>query len=197
MSGASHLCPSSVHPSVLPSVGVSRVLPPFGSGRTPAHVRPQARDGSGALAAGRSACACCGASARVHRSNVNGNGAFLRSSSHEATEVLLRWGKDGPRRRRRTEGRSRRSVPWTDALGERRGGDRERDLVAQGEGERAADMHTARRNERASEGRKCRDRSGRSLPSSLRLCNQYPCRRVGLGCIFHRLQKIDLVQRST
>ena len=106
-----------------------------------------------------------------------------------ATEVLLRWGKDGPRRRRRrrTEGRSRRSVPWMDALGERRGGDRERDLVAQGEGERAADMPTARRNGRASEGRKCRDRSGRSLPSRLRLCNPYPW---GLGVFFTGYKKL-------
>ena len=169
LSGASHLCPSSVRPSFRRRFA----RPPSVWKRKDASACSTTGEGRWWRSCRRSAglrLLWC-KRARVHRSNVNGNGAFLRSSSHEATEVLLRWGKDGPRRRRRAEGRSRRSVPWTGALGERRGGDRERDLVAQGEGERAADMHTARRNGRASEGRKCRDRSGRSLPSRLRLCN--------------------------
>ena len=75
----------------------------------------EGRCSGGALAVGRSLglrLPWC-KRARVHRSNVNGNGAFLRSSSHEATEVLLRWGKDGPRRRRRADGAEGRCLGRT------------------------------------------------------------------------------------
>ena len=84
---------------------------------------------------GRSVCprtrAACGVCARAQATSMatvpsSPPPSSLSSSSYEATAALL-WSKDGPRRR--TEPK----VGLSDALGERRVGDRERDLVAQGE----------------------------------------------------------------
>ena len=66
--------------------------------------------------------------------NVNGNGAFVRCPRPRMRQQRCCFGAakmgQGDGRTDRAEGRS---VPGSDALGERRVGDRERDLVAQGE----------------------------------------------------------------